>query len=53
MKWLVRLTGATALGAVGWWLGSYVGIGTALTLSLIGSGLGGWAAQRYLDSLGV
>jgi hypothetical protein len=53
MKWLVRLTGATALGAVGWWLGSYVGTGTAFIVSLIGTGLGGWAAQRYLDSLGV
>jgi hypothetical protein len=53
MRWLVRLTGATALGAIGWWAGSFVGTGTAFIVSLIGSGLGGWAAQRYLDSLGV
>ncbi len=53
MKWLVRMTGATAGGALGWWLGSFVGIGTALVLSLVGTALGGWGAQRYLESLGI
>jgi hypothetical protein len=53
MRWLVRVTGATALGAIGWWVGSLVGTGTAFIVSLIGTGLGAWGAQRYLDSLGL
>ena len=46
MRKLVYLTGATAGSALGWWLGSYEGIMTALVLSTVGTALGWWGAVR-------
>jgi hypothetical protein len=33
-------------GWLGWWLGAFVGIFTAFILSVVGTGLGLWAARR-------
>ena len=42
----------TVLGWVGWWLGAKVGIGTAFTVSSIGSFAGIWVGYRlYRDYL--
>jgi hypothetical protein len=45
--------GMTVGGWLGWWLGSFVGLGTAALLSGVGGGAGLWAirkvAERYLD----
>lgn len=44
---LLWLVGATAGGAIGWWLGAHVGIMTAIILSAIGTGVGIFWARRF------
>ena len=39
--------GATAGGAVGWWLGNLVGTMTAVILSALGTGVGIYLARRF------
>jgi hypothetical protein len=43
---LLWLVGATAGGAIGWWLGALVGTMTAVLLSALGTGVGIYAARR-------
>jgi hypothetical protein len=43
---LLMLVGLTVGGAVGWWLGSYVGIWTALVASAAGTFLGIYVVYR-------
>jgi hypothetical protein len=38
--------GLTVGGAIGWWIGSYVGIGTALLVSTVGSLAGIYVVYR-------
>jgi hypothetical protein len=53
VKTLLVLAASSAFGAVGWWLGSLVGFGTALFVSLVASGYGIWISRRFLrDHLG-
>jgi hypothetical protein len=40
---------AFIVGAVGWWLGARVGIGTAVVLSAIGTGIGLYLGYRWFD----
>ena len=53
MERLAGFIGATVGGAIGWWLGEFVGIMTAVVLSAFGSGIGFYYArrevQRWLD----
>ena len=49
MRSLIGWLGAFVLGSAGWWLGRYIGIGTAMLLSAIGSGCGLWAGFRWFD----
>ena len=53
MKGLLVFVGMSLGGGVGWWLGAFVGFGTAAILSGIFSGLGVWATRwlmrEYLD----
>lgn len=39
-------------GAVGWWAGEYIGIGTALVGSAVGSIAGIWLFWRYREYFG-
>lgn len=52
MKKLLVTVLATIAGSIGWWAGSGVGIMTAFFLSVIGTGIGIYAAikinQHYL-----
>lgn len=52
--WLVRLVVATLLSAVGWWLGSRVGVFTAYLLSTVAGGYGLWLGGRFArETLGL
>lgn len=48
MKGLVYFLATSAGGALGWWAGAFVGIGTALVLSALGSCLGVVAAWKLM-----
>jgi len=37
------------LGAIGWWLGSFSGIGTALVLSAVASLAGVWVGWHFYE----
>jgi hypothetical protein len=47
MKKLLTLLGATAGGAVGWWLGALVGTMTAFLVGVVGTAAGVYAAARF------
>ena len=53
MKGILLCFGASAGSAVGWWIGNYFGLMTAIVLSGIGTGLGVWGTRwlmrEYLD----
>ncbi len=40
MKGIMRLLLTTIGGSIGWWLGSFVGLFTAIMLSFVGTGVG-------------
>lgn len=46
MKKVLVMIGATVGGAVGWWLGSLVGITSAVMVSAVGTGAGMYAGTR-------
>ena len=46
MKGLLSFILTSIGGGIGWWLGSYVGIMTALFLSILGTGAGLYYALR-------
>jgi len=45
---LLLFVGATIGGAFGWWLGSFIGIMTAYTASVIFTALGVYAARVFV-----
>ena len=53
MKGLIGFVGMNVGGGLGWWLGMYVGITTAVVLCAVGSGAGLYysrrLAERYLE----
>ena len=49
MRGLAGIVGATLGGSVGWWLGSYVGLLTAVVVSAAGSGVGLYYGRRLID----
>jgi hypothetical protein len=49
MSKLLWFVGASVGGAIGWWLGAYVGTMTAYILSTIGTGIGIYWARRYVQ----
>jgi membrane protein YqaA with SNARE-associated domain len=53
MKGILATIGITIGGAIGWWLGDFIGLTSAIILSSIGSGAGllaiRWLAKEYLD----
>jgi len=46
MKWILNLVFTTLGGWVGWWLGAFVGLTTAVVLSMVGTGAGLWVAIK-------
>jgi len=48
MSWIFTLTGCTAGGWIGWWLGAHVGVMTGWFLSVLGSGAGLFAGRRFV-----
>lgn len=44
---MIVLIGATAGGALGWWIGSRFGIMAAFALSVIGTAAGVYFARRW------
>ena len=45
---IVVFLAASAVGAIGWWIGAYVGFMTAFFLSVIGTGVGTYVARRWV-----
>lgn len=43
---LLGFIGATAGGAMGWWLGSFGGVMASFTISVIGTGIGIYYGRR-------
>jgi len=44
---IIKLVAATLGGYAGWWLGEHVGLMTAFFLSVIGTAIGVYLAQRW------
>ena len=49
MRGTFSFIGTTVLGSVGWALGAYVGMGTAIVLSCVGSGFGMYSGRQLFD----
>jgi hypothetical protein len=49
MRALIGWLGAFLASAVGWKVGSYVGVGTAWVLACIAGGAGLYAGRRWFD----
>jgi hypothetical protein len=47
MTKLLVFLGATVGGSVGWWLGAFFGMFTAFMISMVGTGIGMYAARRF------
>lgn len=46
---VMALVGTTIGGGIGWWLGARVGIMTAFFASVVGTGVGLYAARRFVS----
>ena len=49
MRTIIGWLSASILGAVGWWLGAYVGLITAVVVSAIAGGAGLYYGYRWFD----
>lgn len=49
MRTLFGWTAAMLLGWLGWWLGAFIGIGTAVLVSALASGIGLYWGRRLYD----
>ena len=49
MKAMIWMVATTVGGALGWWVGMFVGIFTAVSLSAVGSGVALYYAQRMAN----
>lgn len=49
MRGMFSFIGTTVLGSLGWALGAYVGTGTAIVLSCIGTGFGMYWGRKLFD----
>jgi hypothetical protein len=47
MTKLLVFLGASVGGSVGWWLGAFVGTFSAFMVSMVGTGVGMYAARRF------
>jgi hypothetical protein len=51
MKKFLTMTIASVTSMIGWWLGSFVGIFTALIVSMIFAGFGMYFGNRMLQGM--
>lgn len=49
MNKLLGFIGATIGGSIGWWLGARIGMMTAFMVSIVGTGVGMYAARRLFS----
>ncbi len=49
MRTLFGWTGLSLAGWLGWWLGDFIGLGTAIMLSAMASGVGLYWGRRLYD----
>ena len=49
MRAVIGWMGAFLAGSAGWWLGAKVGLGTAVVLGAVASGVGLYAGNRWFD----
>ena len=49
MRGILSTLGVCLLGSIGWAIGMWVGIGTAVVLSAIGSGVGLYYGRKLFD----
>jgi len=49
MRTFIIFVAVNILGAIGWWLGSFHGIGTALVLSTVCSLAGVWVGWQLFE----
>jgi hypothetical protein len=49
MRGIFSTLGVCLLGSIGWAMGMWVGIGTAVVLSAIGSGVGLYYGRKLFD----
>lgn len=50
---IIAIMGSMVGGYAGWWAGAFVGVMTAFFLSVVGTGLGVYAARRMAQHFGV
>jgi len=49
MKGVFSMIASTILGSIGWWIGDFIGIGTALVVSSIATGFGIYWGKKLHD----
>lgn len=49
MRTIIGWLAASVVGGVGWWLGSRLGLLTAVVLAAVGTGVGLYAGYRWFD----
>ena len=49
MRGLIGWMSAFLAGSAGWWLGAKVGLGSAVVLGAVASGVGLYAGNRWFD----
>jgi len=48
MEKIIVIVTTTILSGIGWWLGAFVGIFTAFTLSIVGTGFGVYFGRKFV-----
>ncbi|HXC24760.1 MAG TPA: hypothetical protein VNU46_02515 [Gemmatimonadaceae bacterium] len=46
METLIVLITSTIVSGIGWWIGDFVGLGTAIVLSLVGTAVGVYYGRK-------
>lgn len=49
MRGMIGWLAAFLVGSAGWWLGAKVGLGTAVVLGAVASGVGLYVGYRWFD----
>ncbi len=50
VRGLIGWLGAFLAGSAGWWLGSKIGFGTGVMVSVVAGGVGMYAGYRWFDA---
>jgi len=46
METLIILVATTILSGIGWWIGDFIGLGTAIILSIVGTAVGVYYGRK-------